>query len=108
MTDSNASWLETMSLATAYGTCLTGFRGNPTRPCLADGSFGDITNPCVQITCDARNEVNAAWPTTNAGETATGVCNADAGYVGSPTRSCGSMGGWGTITGSCTRTFCDF
>ena len=46
--EGNASWATTDSLTVANGTCVSGYAGTPTRSCNADGSFGDIINPCTR------------------------------------------------------------
>ena len=46
--EGNADWALTNSLTLATGTCVPGYSGSPTRPCNADGSFGDIINPCTR------------------------------------------------------------
>ena len=47
-TENNANWAATDSLTLATGTCIPGYSGSPTRACNADGSFGDIINPCTR------------------------------------------------------------
>ena len=47
-TEDNANWAATDSLNLATGTCIPGYSGSPTRACNADGSFGDIINPCTR------------------------------------------------------------
>ena len=105
VTESNVNWPLTNSLTTISGVCAAGFSGSPSRTCLADGTFGEIINPCVQILCQERSEGNALWVSSAAGtETVAGTCNL--GWDGSPIRACNIVGEWQTISNPCIQIKC--
>ena len=104
VTEGFANWTATDSLTSVSATCQAGYHGSPSRTCGADGTFGEIINPCQRIVCSAHNQDNAQWPDTDSGYTANGVC--DLGSVGSPTRNCSMTGLWGAIVLPCVRITC--
>ena len=104
VTEGFANWTATDSLTSVSATCQAGYQGSPSRTCGADGTFGEIINPCQRIMCSAHNQDNAQWSDTGSGVPANGVC--DLGWTGSPTRECSITGTWGSIVSSCTRITC--
>ena len=57
----------------------------------------------TELSCPSITEGNADYPLTVAGsQQVQGTCAA--GYSGTPRRSCGLDGNWGTISGACTGT----
>ena len=97
-TESNAGTLD------VSGTCTLGYSGTPKRDCLLSGEWGDIRSPCSRLRCAATfNDGNSAWPETDAGTSGiVGTCNA--GFSGSPYRTCSSSGAWDTIINPCVGT----
>ena len=104
VTEGFADWAATDSLTTVSTTCRVGYHGSPSRTCGADGTFGEIINPCQPIICSAHNQDNALWSNADSGSNATGVCGL--GWAGSPTRECSITGTWGAISSPCTRITC--
>lgn len=119
-------------------SCITGFKPNhnklPNRSCDQLGSYLEINNPCIRITCPAisprlpenlsdriwnswQSAGGATWQETKASRStadiqpesiATGACNNDIGYfqVGlPPTRGCDHLGHWQEVRNSC-KTGC--
>ncbi len=115
-------------------SCITGFKPNngklPFRNCSQLGSYLEVTNSCVRITCPAINprmplnnsdpawndwnnaggaifaETKASRSTTNilSESIATGVCNNDLGYFQTglpPTRACDHLGNWQAVHNVC-------
>ena len=100
----NANWPATAAGSSASGTCKVGFSGSPSRPCELDGSWGPVTNGCVQNKCPPVEEEFAQWPEALSGSPTDGVCNP--GYFGSPSRTCDADGQWGAISDPCEVLRC--
>ena len=90
--------------AAVEGTCAAGLTGTPTRDCLMDGSWSAVSGVCTVVLCAAEDFGNAAWPATNAGLSAAGVC--ESGYSGNPSRACSLSGSWGAVVDGCMRNVC--
>ena len=104
ITEGFATWAAADSLTSVSGTCQAGYQGSPSRTCSADGTFGEIINPCRRIVCSAQRHDNAMWSDTNSGTTASGIC--DHGWSGLPTRECSFTGTWGSVSSQCERITC--
>ena len=119
--DFDASWPSTAAGSSTMGTCAAGYSGFPIRSCSITGVWAStVTSPCTrtcqyafcgvadhmaELRCPAlTGDDHADWPSTVAGISATGTCNA--GWTGSPTRSCNINGQWSsTIASPCIRTW---
>ncbi len=93
--------------------CPAGRAGVVTEVCESNGATppqGQWTpnfSHCATVMCtpDANQDGNATWGYAAAGEAGvSGECLS--GYAGTPTRSCGSDGTWGAVTGGCTKKEC--
>jgi hypothetical protein len=104
----NAVWSTTDSNETATGTCIVGYgltAGSVSRVCLITGVWDTaVVNTCVQLSCPALSEGNAAWAQTTAGSTASGTCGT--GFAGAPFRTCDSTGAWQAIQSPCAVLTC--
>ena len=98
-TEGDATWGATNSGSTAYGSCVSGYVGTPSRDCTGCGTWGPICNPCEPAYCPSGTSQGLSWPQTSSGATATGSC--PSGTCGNPTRMCFSNGTWGNVIGSC-------
>ena len=101
----NASWADTPSDTTADGVCEPGWSGSPTRVCGATGTWGDISNACVRITCPAADDTvaQARFPAANAGDASVaGTCYEST--SGSPSRDCYLDGTWSATSNPCSST----
>jgi len=111
VTTSYSNWPTTDAGVTVSLTCAYGYTGTPQRTCNAinntdaSGVWSNITNPCVQVFCQAIDTGAESFPTSLVGMV-NGTC--DANYYGSPSSNCtqvGTTGVWGTILHPCYREF---
>jgi hypothetical protein len=111
--DSAARWPATATnTANVTGTCNAGFDRlaadiSPTRNCLADKEWGEVTNQCVARLCPESTSGNAGYLPTPAGNTALGSCLPGFTSGGTPiNRLCQLSGVWAAPTASCTQLRC--
>ncbi|KAK8790956.1 hypothetical protein WA158_005587 [Blastocystis sp. Blastoise] len=90
------TWPTTNAGSDATLDCAEGFSGSITRTCTLTGTWGTVTNSCVQLKCSAIG----IWPETNAGTTVTLPC--EDGYIGEQSRECRTTGKWGLAQNTCT------
>jgi len=110
-TAGNATWAKTATgenPQTIFGTCLAGFKGNPSRTCSQDeenGVWGTITEPCEEIACEEREGEAVDWPRSLPG-IIQGICKS--GYSGNPSRNCtlvGDQAFWQPVQNPCIGDF---
>lgn len=100
----NAQFPKVNAFERAVGTCVSGFTGQVTRECLPSGEFGAPIGECFGP-CAAEEYGRASWPSTTAGQTATGVCHP--GWTGSTSRKCNPDGTWQTnLLSFCQKVNC--
>jgi len=111
ITENNSTWAATNALSTAYGTCVLGFSGTPSRTCSVTGTWGAIQNPCQPNgNCTASTYGLQTFPATGAGTYAQGTCLPGAevnsnGFL--PERFCKPNGVWATyVSYLCQRIQC--
>lgn len=102
--EGNAEWPSASGSTVVSGTCVSGFAGNPTRPCDSNGNLGPISSPCVPL-CPPATYSNANWTASLPDTIVNGTCVR--GWTGLPTRKCKADGTWETTMRSfCTRIRC--
>ena len=102
-----AEWPETIQAGyTSSGTCVAGYTGTTSRGCSLTGAWLTPSPLCTAIMCASigNDGQQSSWPSTQAGQVATGTCFA--GFEGSPTRTCSIEGQWETVTNPCTQKQC--
>jgi hypothetical protein len=94
--EGNAAWPNADAGTTVQGVCIAanGYEGIAVRSCSSAAIWGPITTPCVAVEPPCASIIGyqgrTNWPSTPAGDTATGTCAV--GYTttqfGPPTRAC--------------------
>jgi len=95
-----AEWATTLSMETAYGTCVLGYSGMPSRYCQPSGAWeSTVQNPCERNSCPAETYGNAQWSDALSLTTVSGTCLPE--YEGDPSRTCYGNGTWSEIQNPC-------